>query len=122
MRNAFMLYISTYSVSLFATIGLNSFFRITCSPYLSVYAIAGPNPTHRNNLAGTVRSYSQYSANQSTSAAGRDDDGKKRQPTTSHFGSNIHTLKHDEDDGRFSDRNAFWNGNSTQYGGDNDGK
>ncbi|XP_075661978.1 plant UBX domain-containing protein 11 isoform X3 [Castanea sativa] len=81
-----------------------------------------PNPTHRNNLAGTVRSYSQYSANQSNSAAGRDDDGKKRQPTTSHFGSNIHTLKHDEDDGRFSDRNAFWNGNSTQYGGDNDGK
>ncbi|KAM4113986.1 hypothetical protein ACJW30_04G036500 [Castanea mollissima] len=81
-----------------------------------------PNPTHRNNLAGTVRSYSQYSANQSNSAAGRDDDGKKRQPTTSHFGSNIHTLNHDEDDGRFSDRNAFWNGNSTQYGGDNDGK
>lgn len=33
------------------------------------------------------------------------------------WGSNIHTLKHDEDDS-FRDKNAFWNGNSTQYGGD----
>ncbi|KAH9302029.1 hypothetical protein KI387_013612, partial [Taxus chinensis] len=33
------------------------------------------------------------------------------------WGSNIHTLKHDEDE-PFRDRNAFWNGNSTQYGGD----
>jgi len=80
-----------------------------------------PNPTLRNNFAGTERSNSQYSANQRTSSTSRDD-GKKRQPTTSGFGSNIHTLKHDEDDGRFNDRNAFWNGNSTQYGGDNDGK
>ena len=33
------------------------------------------------------------------------------------WGSNIHTLKHDEDES-FRDQNAFWNGNSTQYGGD----
>lgn len=33
------------------------------------------------------------------------------------WGSNVHTLKHDEDES-FRDRNAFWNGNSTQYGGD----
>ncbi|GLJ21854.1 hypothetical protein SUGI_0408660 [Cryptomeria japonica] len=33
------------------------------------------------------------------------------------WGSNIHTLKRDEDES-FRDRNAFWNGNSTQYGGD----
>ncbi|KAG8375942.1 hypothetical protein BUALT_Bualt09G0011400 [Buddleja alternifolia] len=48
-------------------------------------------------------------------------DSKSRQQT-SRFGANIHTLKHDDDeDSRFNDRNAFWNGNSTQFGGnDND--
>ncbi|KAK9082743.1 hypothetical protein Scep_029214 [Stephania cephalantha] len=41
----------------------------------------------------------------------------------SRFGSNIHTLKHDEDNGPSNDRNTFWNGNNTQYGGnDNDHK
>ncbi|XP_062144624.1 plant UBX domain-containing protein 11 isoform X2 [Alnus glutinosa] len=81
----------------------------------------GPNPTLQNNMAGRERPQSHDSSNQSTSATGRDD-GKKKQPTTSRFGSNIHTLKHDEEDDRFNDRNAFWNGNSTQYGGNNDGK
>lgn len=37
-------------------------------------------------------------------------------------GSNIHTLKHDEDDTKFNGKNAFWNGNSTEYGGDGDNK
>jgi hypothetical protein len=58
---------------------------------------------------------------QNSSSTGRND-SKGKQPTTSRVGSNIHTLKHDEDDGRFSERNSFWNGNSTQYGGDNDAK
>lgn len=79
----------------------------------------GPNPTLRNNLAaGGDRP--NLSSNPSTSS-GRNE-SKNRPPTTSHFGSNIHTLKHDEDDSRFNDRNAFWNGNSTQYGGDNNGR
>lgn len=34
------------------------------------------------------------------------------------FGSNIHTLRHDEDDFQSGDRNRFWNGNSTQFGGE----
>ncbi|XP_061991401.1 plant UBX domain-containing protein 11 isoform X1 [Rosa rugosa] len=68
-----------------------------------------PNPTVRNNLT------------QSTSESGRTE-GSRRRPPASPFGSNIHTLKHDEDDERFSDRNKFWNGNSTQYGGDDDSK
>ncbi|KAK9087929.1 hypothetical protein Syun_030323 [Stephania yunnanensis] len=38
----------------------------------------------------------------------------------SRFGSNIHTLKHDEDNGPSNDRNTFWNGNNTQYGGNDD--
>ncbi|KAK9289004.1 hypothetical protein L1049_017475 [Liquidambar formosana] len=79
-----------------------------------------PDPTLRNNRTGTERPSTRYSPNQSTSEASRND--KSKQPTTSRFGSNIHTLKHDEDDDRFGDKNAFWNGNSTQYGGDNNGK
>lgn len=81
-----------------------------------------PNPAlQSNNLARTDRPYSSNSPNQSTSATGRNDN-RSRQPTTSRFGSNIHTLKHDEDDSQFGDRNPFWNGNSTQYGGNSDGK
>lgn len=77
-----------------------------------------PNPTLQNNLRGTGRS-NLAQPNQSTPATS----GNSRRPTSSRFGSNIHTLKHDEDDShQTSDRNTFWNGNSTQYGGDNDGK
>ncbi|KAK9932484.1 hypothetical protein M0R45_019721 [Rubus argutus] len=68
-----------------------------------------PNPTLQRNFT------------QSTSESGRNE-GERRRPPASRFGSNIHTLKHDEDDERFSDRNKFWNGNSTQYGGDDDSK
>ncbi|XVE84569.1 hypothetical protein DITRI_Ditri17bG0023600 [Diplodiscus trichospermus] len=77
-----------------------------------------PNPTLQNNLAGRNRSYSPNSPDRSASTAR--DESRSRRPTTSLYGSNIHTLKHDEDDDRFSDRNPFWNGNSTQYGGDTD--
>ncbi|XP_024987201.1 plant UBX domain-containing protein 11 isoform X2 [Cynara cardunculus var. scolymus] len=50
--------------------------------------------------------------------------GRNNRPNSSRFGSgsNIHTLKHDEDDSKFSGKNAFWNGNSTEYGGDGDNK
>ncbi|KAE8653797.1 Ubiquitin-like superfamily protein, putative isoform 3 [Hibiscus syriacus] len=70
-----------------------------------------PNPTLQNNLSGR---------NRSTSTA--NDDSRNRQPVTTRYGSNIHTLKRDEDDDGFSDRNPFWNGNSTQYGGSSDSK
>lgn len=83
-----------------------------------LHDIVGPNPTLQNNLRGTGRS-NLAQPNQSTTATS----GNSRRPTSSRFGSNIHTLKHDEDDShQTSDRNTFWNGNSTQYGGDNDGK
>ena len=81
----------------------------------------GSNPAVQNNLGGTGTTPSVYSSNQSNPVTGKDNNRTKKAPT-SHLGSNIHTLKHDEDDGRFSDRNAFWNGNSTEYGGNNDGK
>ncbi|KAJ6289838.1 hypothetical protein OIU78_025707 [Salix suchowensis] len=79
-----------------------------------------PNSTPQNNTARTDRPYSSYSPNQNSSATGRND-SQGRLTTASRIGSNIHTLKHD-DDGRFKDRNSFWNGNSTEYGGNNDGK
>lgn len=49
---------------------------------------------------------------------------QSNRPSSSQFGSgsNIHTLKRDEDDSKFSGKNAFWNGNSTEYGGDGDKK
>ncbi|KAG5226518.1 plant UBX domain-containing protein [Salix suchowensis] len=81
-----------------------------------------PNSTPQNNTARTDRPYSSYSPNQNSSATGRND-SQRRRTTASRIGSNIHTLKHDDDDdGRFKDRNSFWNGNSTEYGGNNDGK
>ncbi|CAN1171948.1 Plant UBX domain-containing protein 11 [Linum perenne] len=72
----------------------------------------------------------QYNPNQTPETAvnqqaGANDLRRRRQPTSTFgSGSNIHTLKHDEDDDRLDGRNAFWNGNSTQYGGrgDNDAK
>ncbi|GMN31258.1 hypothetical protein TIFTF001_044559 [Ficus carica] len=74
----------------------------------------GPNSTPQND-------FTQEQRPQRISSGSRND-GETRLPLTSHFGSNIHTLKHDEDDGRFNDRNSFWNGNSTQYGGNEDRK
>ncbi|CAI9117372.1 OLC1v1018756C1 [Oldenlandia corymbosa var. corymbosa] len=80
----------------------------------------GANPSSRNNLRAAGRSYGVNSSNQSTSVARRTSGRPQTRPP---FGSNIHsihTLKRDEeDDNRSSDRNTFWNGNSTQYGGDN---
>ncbi|KAF5945001.1 hypothetical protein HYC85_015229 [Camellia sinensis] len=78
-----------------------------------------PNPALQNNLRGTGRSYTVHSSDQNIPAPGKNDSKKSKQATSSRIGSNIHTLKHDEDDSRFSDKNAFWNGNSTQYGGNN---
>ncbi|KAJ6366465.1 hypothetical protein OIU77_002951 [Salix suchowensis] len=81
----------------------------------------GPDSTSQNNTPRMDRPSSSSSPYQNSSSTGRND-SKGKQPTTSHAGSNIHTLKHDEDDSRFSERNYFWNGNSTEYGGDNDAK
>ncbi|KAM1385474.1 hypothetical protein ACFX2F_032033 [Malus domestica] len=69
-----------------------------------------PNPTRRNSVT------------QNASTSGKSEEKKSRKPPASGFGSNIHTLKRDEDDERFSDRNSFWNGNSTEYGGNDDSK
>ncbi|KAL8487426.1 hypothetical protein ACS0TY_023919 [Phlomoides rotata] len=85
-----------------------------------------PNPSLQGALRnGGRRSSAPPSADQSTpSAAGGTNSNSKSRQQTSRFGGNIHTLKHDNDDSQFNDRNAFWNGNSTQFGGsgNDDGK
>ncbi|KAG7574725.1 UBX domain [Arabidopsis suecica] len=70
----------------------------------------GPNADLRNNLGQVGSSFQDPSEGRSNV--------RNRRPTTSRIGSNIHTLNHDEDDTPFGDGNAFWNGNSTQYGGE----
>lgn len=78
------------------------------------YFVTDPNPSLQDTLrGGTGRSATTPSPEQSKPVSGR-----KQAPR---FGGNIHTLKHEDDDSRFNDRNTFWNGNSTQFGGDNDG-
>lgn len=69
----------------------------------------GSKPGANSSLLSgeTETSRERYSSNQQGSHAG----------TSRPFGSNIHTLRHDEEDFRSTDRNTFWNGNSTQYGG-----
>ncbi|KAK3444078.1 hypothetical protein EUGRSUZ_A00051 [Eucalyptus grandis] len=78
-----------------------------------------PNLPPQNNSARIEGRNLCDSTNQNTSTGSRTEGGSRR-TMSSPFGSNIHTLKHDEDDNRFSDRNSFWNGNSTQYGGNGD--
>lgn len=74
----------------------------------------GPRPTPQNNQT-LVRKPFQTPITTTTNNRGR-------KPASSHFGSNIHTLKHDEDENQFGDKNTFWNGNSTQFGGDDNSK
>ncbi|CAN8286690.1 unnamed protein product [Cochlearia groenlandica] len=73
----------------------------------------GSNPDMRNNVAQSGSSSRDPSESRSNV--------RNRRPTASRTGSNIHTLKHDEEDAPFGDGNAFWNGNSTQYGGGSGG-
>ncbi|KAJ4968220.1 hypothetical protein NE237_014921 [Protea cynaroides] len=75
-----------------------------------------PNPNLQNNLR--ERNQSLYPPSQGTPSTG-EGTSKSRKPMSG-FGSNIHTLKDTDDDSQFKGGNAFWNGNSTQYGSDGD--
>ncbi|KAL8152119.1 hypothetical protein V2J09_021927 [Rumex salicifolius] len=76
----------------------------------------GPNSTMQNNISREGR---QLFANPTNSTSQRNE-GSIRRRSTSRIGANIHTLKHEEDDLQ-DDKNTYWNGNSTEFGGnDND--
>ncbi|RZC50855.1 hypothetical protein C5167_019283 [Papaver somniferum] len=81
-----------------------------------------PNPDLRNQLSGPERTNIPYSPNTNTTGTNQNT-SKSSKPTVSGFGSsNVHTLNnYRNDDGPASpnDRNTFWNGNSTEYGGNN---
>ncbi|XP_057778990.1 plant UBX domain-containing protein 11 isoform X2 [Salvia miltiorrhiza] len=80
-----------------------------------------PNPSLHNTLRDAGRVPGMQSSEQSAPAMASGSNSRRR-PLTSSYGGNIHTLKHDDDDDRFNDKNAFWNGNSTQFGGNDDRK
>lgn len=84
----------------------------------SIFFIVGQNPALRSpRLSGPGMSSRPLGQNQQDPSSS-DNGGEPRRRASRPFGSNIHTLRHDEDDFQSRDRNTFWNGNSTQYGGD----
>lgn len=95
---------------------------VTC---YSIFVSSGANRGLHANLRGPGSPYARHQQVQNQNKP-ESSNRRNKQPTNTRFGSNIHTLKHDEDEGKFDNRNPFWNGNSTQYngsGGDNeDGK
>ncbi|EHA8590564.1 plant UBX domain-containing protein 11 [Cocos nucifera] len=75
-----------------------------------------PNPALHNHLSGLEASRGSSFPNHQNPPAG--DSASNTRRTSRSFGSNIHTLRDHEDESQFGDRNIFWNGNSTQFGGD----
>lgn len=75
----------------------------------------GPNPSLQSTFKDGSQN-SSYMSRSNTSGKDQKSSGSSKVEKKG-WGSNIHTLNHDEDES-FRDRNAFWNGNSTQYGGD----
>ncbi|CAN6483124.1 unnamed protein product [Victoria cruziana] len=76
----------------------------------------GSDPAGRSALP-TAIPFQNYPSNAGVpSSSATSGSTVKKAPSS--WGSNVHTLRHDDEDSAFRDRNAFWNGNSTQYGGD----
>lgn len=75
----------------------------------------GPNPSPQSTFKDGSQN-SSYMSRSNTPGKDQKSSGSSKVEKKG-WGSNIHTLNHDEDES-FRDRNAFWNGNSTQYGGD----
>ncbi|KAK9082742.1 hypothetical protein Scep_029213 [Stephania cephalantha] len=78
-----------------------------------------PNGSLPNQNSAKETPYNPRAAKNS-SRPSTDNARNSSRAAPSRFGSNIHTLKHDEDNGPSNDRNTFWNGNNTQYGGNDD--
>ncbi|WOL14337.1 plant UBX domain-containing protein 11 [Canna indica] len=76
----------------------------------------GPNPALQSHSSGSGPSQHLSSQSDQNAASPNSDNSMRPRPSRQ-FGSNIHTLRHDDDPS--GDKNIFWNGNSTQFGGDN---
>ncbi|KAI5075160.1 hypothetical protein GOP47_0009236 [Adiantum capillus-veneris] len=78
----------------------------------------GPNPNLRNSLRqGAPERYGLSDPNENETNA-----SKRKKAQDKNWGGNIHTLQPNDNDEAFKRGNAFWNGNSTQFGGDDSQK
>lgn len=79
---------------------------------------AEPDPSLRNSLRQGIerRGLSSPDVDETNTS------NRKKAPQGRKWGDNVHTLQHDDNDEAFKRGNAFWNGNSTQYGGDDSKK
>ncbi|CAK9313706.1 unnamed protein product [Citrullus colocynthis] len=101
-----------------------SYLGVGASTASSRHETQGDARQNSSDSFETDRRYARQ-PNQGIAMTGGNNTRGKQPSSTSRFGANIHsihTLKHDDDDERFKGRNSFWNGNSTEYGGDNDSK
>lgn len=77
-----------------------------------------PNPNLRNSLRqGPTERHGMSNPN-----AADVNTSKRKKGVERNWGGNIHTLQHNDNEEAFKRGNAFWNGNSTQYGGDDSQK
>ncbi|KZV53825.1 UBX domain-containing protein 4-like [Dorcoceras hygrometricum] len=84
--------------------------------YLRGGGDAQSSPEELNGGSSHSPSATVDSSSRNTPESDKNSNNRSRQKTY-RFGANIHTLKHDEDD---DDKNRYWNGNSTQFGGSDD--
>nr|XP_010326902.1 plant UBX domain-containing protein 11 isoform X1 [Solanum lycopersicum] len=90
--------------------------------YVNPLSYLGGSSNTSNTARDSIWQYGPNSStpqnNQSLVSKTSTTNNRGRKRASSSFGSNIHTLKHDEDENQSGDKNTFWNGNSTQFGGD----
>ncbi|XP_015088298.1 plant UBX domain-containing protein 11 isoform X2 [Solanum pennellii] len=90
--------------------------------YVNPLSYLGGSSNTSNTARDSIWQYGPNSSapqnNQSLVSITSTTNNRGRKRASSSFGSNIHTLKHDEDENQSGDKNTFWNGNSTQFGGD----
>ncbi|CAA6660124.1 unnamed protein product [Spirodela intermedia] len=87
------------------------------APELAPSALQQQGPAFQGNPSGAERSYRPYASNKGTPQAGSSSSTTRNQ-APARAGSNIHTLRDVEGEDPSNDRNLFWNGNSTEFGGD----
>ncbi|KAJ3703688.1 hypothetical protein LUZ61_007393 [Rhynchospora tenuis] len=82
--------------------------------YVNPLSYFGGN-TGSDNLNRTTNNQNPL-PREGTSQSSQSSVNMRERTASRSFGSNIHTLRHDEGTEPSRDRNTFWNGNSTQFG------
>ncbi|CAI0397198.1 unnamed protein product, partial [Linum tenue] len=87
--------------------------------------VGGSSSPASGQAGSSMWQYSKFPSLYQRDSAATANDIRSRRLAAFGSGSNIHTLRRDEEDDRSNGRNTFWNGNSTQFGsgdGNNDGR